>query len=199
MGGCGSGRRREKPVLEDGLALDLCKLLRDGLIKPGVTGGSLVWRESHSGQETASLGYMSELDIHTRRGSLALQYRVTDGQGERHDVAQLLPLEALTQPFGGLAWYFRCPRTGRRCRKLYLPPGAHRFAARQAWRIGYLSQRQAPHDRAITQAQKIRDRLHASPSISDSVVRDAPLAWLARDRRRSQSSRPAIPLSKLSS
>ncbi len=43
-------------------------------------------------------------------------------RGERHDVTTAILLEARPQPFGGLAWSFRCPVAGRRCRKLWLLP-----------------------------------------------------------------------------
>jgi hypothetical protein len=35
--------------------------------------------------------------------------------------------------FGGRRFFFECPATGRRCSVLWRPPGAKRFACRQAW------------------------------------------------------------------
>jgi hypothetical protein len=54
--------------------------------------------------------------------------------------------------FGGQRWWFLCPVDGRRVAKLYLPNGAHRFASREAQRLGYHSQR-------IGQVQKGHARL----------------------------------------
>jgi hypothetical protein len=171
MGGLGSGRPRQKPVLEDGLPLDIGKLLRDGLIRSGAFTGNLVWRTTITGEETASAGFTGHLIPETRTGLLELRYRVTNSLGERHDIREPIRLEARPQPYGGLMWFFRCPVTGRRCRKFWLVPGGRRFAARQAWRVGYRSQRETPYDRAIAQAHKIRDRLDASPVIGDWVDR----------------------------
>ena len=43
MDGYGSGRYYGRPTTESGLTLNLSKLLRDGLFRPGAWGGSLVW------------------------------------------------------------------------------------------------------------------------------------------------------------
>lgn len=170
MGGYGSRRPVERAVFEDGFPLDLGKLIRDGLIRPGMWKSSLIWRWVRTGEETASANYIATMDEAARSGVLQLSYRMTV-RGEQHDIVEPIPLEALPQPFGGLMWYFRCPVTERRCRKLYLLPGGLRFAARQAWRAGYLSQRQAPHDRALEQAFKIRKRLGNSSGIGMPIDR----------------------------
>ena len=59
------------------------------------------------------------------------------------------------QPFGGVRWWFECPRTGRRAVKLYLPLGGHQFWSRHAYRLGYASQREDRKGRAQLQAIKI--------------------------------------------
>jgi hypothetical protein len=67
-----------------------------------------------------------------------------------------IQLETTPQPFGGRRWWFICPRTGVRAAKLYLPNGAFTFASRQTYRLVYHSQREAPHDRALRRAFKLR-------------------------------------------
>ena len=49
----------------------------------------------------------------------------------------------------------------RRVSVLWLPPGARRFASRQAWgrQVAYGSQFETPHDRALSAAQDIRYEL----------------------------------------
>jgi hypothetical protein len=59
-------------------------------------------------------------------------------------------LLATPQPYGGVRWWFLCPRLGRRTVKLYLPLGGHRFWSRAAYSLGYGCQRE---DRAY-QAQR---------------------------------------------
>lgn len=181
MGGYGSGRPVERAVLEDGFPLDLGKLIREGLIRPGSWMSSLIWRQVRSGEKTGSASYIATMNEAARSGVLQLSYRITDHRGEHHDIVEPIPLEALPQPFGGLMWYFRCPLTGRRCRKLYLLPGGLRFATRQAWRAGYLSQRQAPHDRALSQAFKIRERLGNTSGIGMPVDRPCGMHWTTYD------------------
>ena len=182
MGGYGSGRPVERAVFEDGFPLDLGKLIREGLIRPGSWRHSLIWRWVRTGEETASANYVATMDEAARSGVLQLSYRITV-RGELHDIVEPIPLEALPQPFGGLMWYFRCPVTGRRCRKLYLLPGGLRFAARQAWKAGYLSQREAPRDRALSQAFKIRERLGNSSGIGTYVDRPSGMHRTTYDRR----------------
>jgi hypothetical protein len=63
--------------------------------------------------------------------------------------------------FGGRQYYFMCPATGRRCSTLWKPPGATRFASRQAWggRVAYRSQFAEPSARAHLAKAKISARL----------------------------------------
>jgi hypothetical protein len=64
--------------------------------------------------------------------------------------------------FGGRQYYFVCPATGRLCSVLWRPPGASRFACRQAWgsrRVAYRSQFAVPTSRAHLAKFKIQRRL----------------------------------------
>jgi hypothetical protein len=63
--------------------------------------------------------------------------------------------------FGGRQFYFQCPATGRPCSVLWKPPGATKFACRQAWRgrVAYQSQFADSTDRAHLAQRKIRARL----------------------------------------
>jgi hypothetical protein len=60
--------------------------------------------------------------------------------GEKRDSDYTITLETTSQPFGGLRWWFVCPRSGKRVSELHLPNGAYTFA----YRLGYLSQRETP-------------------------------------------------------
>ena len=63
----------------------------------------------------------------------------------------------LTSPqrFGGVRWWFECPRTVRRAVRLYLPRDGHQFWSRHAYGLGYASQREDRKGRAQLQAMKI--------------------------------------------
>jgi hypothetical protein len=97
-------RPRERVRLEDGLKLDLNKLLRDGFAKRGeLRGGLIHWRRIPSG-EIVSLGII-EADLSSGPfGWLTLKLG---------GVEQKIPLQAASRHSGGAQWYFVCPATGR--------------------------------------------------------------------------------------
>ncbi len=152
MGGYGSGRSGGRPTVEDGLTLDLGKLLRDRFFRPG-TGwqGSIVWRQTGSDEPLASIGYQAHLgDAH---GRVRLQYKTTRWTSETHASDYWIELITTPQPFGGRRWWFICPRTGQHVTKLHLPPGAFTFASRKAYRLAYRSQRETDRDRLVPSLQ----------------------------------------------
>ena len=110
MGGTNSGRWGGGPVVEDGLTLDLSKLIRDGLFRPGENRhGTLEWtRKSTHGpaERIASLAYEAHLAAGDR-GRVRLQYTVTRGD-KREQVDDWVAMTATAQPFGGLRWWFVC-------------------------------------------------------------------------------------------
>ena len=79
--------------------------------------------------------------------------RARDGGIERYDVGVVW----VRPPYGGKRWYFLCPRSGRRVGVLRLPRGGHRFWCREAYGLGYASQRE--DDLGRTQRRMMR--LHA--------------------------------------
>jgi hypothetical protein len=60
---------------------------------------------------------------------------------------------------GGKRWWLLCPDTKRRCRTLYLKPGANRFVSREAAQIAYRSNRLGLSDRIRWRAQQLRGSL----------------------------------------
>ena len=175
MGGYGSGRPRSRTYIEDGLTLDLPKLIRDDMVRPGRWSGSLVWRNTTTGEKVGSMGYTAIVSADGGTGAMRLDYSVPNTRDGCVPIVEHVPLEGLPQPFGGWMWYFRCPLSHRRCRKLVLPPGARRFAARQAYRLSYRSQSEAPYDRALSQAFKIRRRLGGAEGVGLPVDRPSGL------------------------
>lgn len=128
MGGMGSGRYGGRPTVEDALALDLSRLLRDRLIRPGATiVSSLHWKNTRTGAEIASIGYSCRMSADA--GTFVADYAVTR-RGERVPVTLSIGLASFPQPFGGRRWWWICPVTGRRVAKLYNPlaPEASRLA-----------------------------------------------------------------------
>jgi hypothetical protein len=106
-------RRRERVRLEDGLKLDLNRLVRQNLIRVGAAWGSTIqWSLRYSGEVTAS-GRVSADMTGDRRGWLRIELGVLD---------QRIELISVPRHFGGRQWFFVCPFTGRRACVLWNPP-----------------------------------------------------------------------------
>ncbi len=91
---------------------------------------------------------------------LVLFYAATRGSSEPLKIEDAIALETTEPYFGGLRWWFQC-ECGRRCAKLYLPPGALRFKCRTCHRLRYSSQRETQAKRLSRREDKIRMRLRA--------------------------------------
>lgn len=169
MGGMGSGRYGGRPTVEDGLCLNINTLLRDGLFQHRTTSGILIWRNLHTGDKTASISF--DLKRSGAGGKLRLDYRTTSYDGHVREMGYEIGLQTTTQRLGGVRWWFTCPKTWRRCAKLYLPSGAYSFASRQAYRLAYASQRETNYDRLLRQAFKIQASLEYYGGIGDYIPR----------------------------
>lgn len=142
MGGYGSTRwgwHAKKRTVEECLNLSIVGLRRR--VVPAWAfddrqnhNGSIVWRER--GQEVASVSY--RLVWQGDAPHLRLSYR------ERGRVVAPGPirLQHTIPNYGGVRWWFTCPSCGRRCGKLYKPPGA-RFACRHCHGLAYTSAQEA--------------------------------------------------------
>ena len=146
-------RPRQRVRLEDGLKLDLNKLMREGCWPRGnepLTIG-IQWISNHRGAIGSALITIRKEG--EDRGSLKIF--VTGRLDQR--------LDLIAQPrhFGGQQWYFMCPVTGKKCSVVWLPPGASCFSSRQAWgkQVAYSTQFEAPFNRAISAREKVKSRL----------------------------------------
>jgi hypothetical protein len=150
MGGRGSGRSG-RPSYESTRSLVLCTttFARAGL-RFGVLGNSTLTFTSDHGSFSVAI----EIDTTVRE---APYMRLAHARRTDPPITQHYNVRLLTspQPFGGVRWWFECPRTGRRAVKLYLPLGGHQFWSRHAYRLGYASQREDRKGRAQLQAVKI--------------------------------------------
>jgi hypothetical protein len=157
MGGMGSGsyyRWHSKQTVEDGLSLDINKLIRDGSVRQGIAWqGTLVWSNTRTGEKIASIGYEANL-VKTDNAYMRLHYN-HNNQPQDYKVRL-----TTTQPnFGGLRWWFICPVSGQRVGKLYSPPGQPLFASRKVFKLAYQSQREHKPQRLLDKAYKLRRRL----------------------------------------
>jgi hypothetical protein len=149
MGGFGSGRTGGKLTTDNMRALDIRKMARDGLLR---TGSAFSWQWSVAGDVQASINAQVAAD------RVTLDYRARAPGGEwsprRYDVL----IDRTPCTYGGSRPWWICPAAGcgRRCAVLY---GGDVFACRHCYRLAYRCQRETPDDRAMRQADKIRQRL----------------------------------------
>jgi len=147
-------RERLRVCLQDGLKLDLNRLIRRGFVRLGECTGPIpiLWLNSDTGEVRASGSITADLRDHTE-GWLHFMANSLD---------QRLTLAARPRHFGGRQWYFICPVTNQRSCVLWMPPGARQFRSRHAWgrrKVAYRSQFLAVHDRGHTGQAKIMARL----------------------------------------
>jgi hypothetical protein len=182
MGGYGSGNRGGRPTIEDGLVLDLNRLIRDRLFRPGTWSGSIIWSEVDSGRKVACIGY--EAHMGEERGWVRLRYTKTNTwSGQKTHQDYCIDLATTPQPFGGRRWWWVCPWRDGLVAKLYKPAEGWIFASRKAHRLAYRSQRQSPHDRALSQAFKRRWRLGSREGIGDYIPKPKAMHWATFDRK----------------
>jgi hypothetical protein len=177
MGGYGSGRSGGRPTVEDGLTLNLNKLIRERTFCPNQErSGSIVWTNSVTGERTAWISYRATLG--EEHGRVRLTYTSAHPwSGATHRSDYWIALTTTPQPFGGRRWWFICPKRGDLVAKLHLPPGATTFASRRAYRLTYKSQRESPNDRAISRAFKLRRKLGSDGGIGARIRKPKGMRW----------------------
>lgn len=157
MGGYGSGRRhqRGKETTSGMRALDVRRLQREGLLKPG---SSFLWQWTRNGKETASI------QIRAEENRLILNYRSRSHGGEWETMEYPVYLSWTGCNLGGRRAWFLCPARGCGRRVAILFGGAI-FACRHCHMLVYECQRETRDNRAARRANTIRDRLGWTPGI----------------------------------
>ena len=149
MGGYNSGNHGGKRTTSDMRALDVRKLQRQGLLKPGQSFG---WSWTRRGETIASI----HLNVDSDR--VTLDYRNQPNGGEWQAMNYPVRLAWTRCNYGGQRAWWLCPAVGcgQRVALLY---GGKVFACRHCHELAYESQREAPDDLAARRAGKLRDRL----------------------------------------
>lgn len=165
MGGYGSGRSTGMPTVESGFTLDLGRLIRQRNVRPGKhVAGILTWTRTRTREKVAAIGYEARLTDDGPRW-IRLHYSVNSVPMDYKIYLQTTPCN-----FGGVRWWWSCPLTGMRVSKLYLPPGAKKFAARDAYRLPYDSQRETRSDRTHARQATLFKKLRADYDYYEGVV-----------------------------
>ena len=119
-----------KLAVEDCLTLSTADLASCCVLDPGCRSGLWRWGE---GQGAPTMEYECSVN---RAGYAYLTLRYST-QGESHSYC--VSLVSTVLPSRGRRWWFKCPLKDVRVANLYLPPGAIRFASRQAHNLTYRS------------------------------------------------------------
>jgi hypothetical protein len=155
MGGFGSGRRSSRPCTDECLRINLSNLKQLGMLQRHcMTRHEQVW--SQYGEATAELTLVT--DVHCLEPSPRL---TITGYAFGKAINCVVYLEEYALPYGGERWYAVCPRTGRRCTALVLPPGQLQFASVKGWNVPYGSQRECPIHRGYRAIEKVQVRRKA--------------------------------------
>ena len=189
MGGLGStrwGGHVPKTTVEDCLTLSMGVVGQfEGLQERTPYGGKITWTKVRTGEETATIGYAFRPlgEGHEWDGRLRLKYTITRPPGSERDEDKTemeygINLETTPCTFGGGRWWFRCPLVkngtpcGRRCFKLYEPPGANYFGCRGCYDLTYESA-QTAHEFDTLYAH-IADRMDVPAGRVKDLLRDGP-------------------------
>lgn len=181
MGGFGSGNRRQigRDTCESYKRIAMSYLRKHGLLEPGYS-GSLSW--TRGGHSNGDIRFRSYSDC------IELNYKYREaGDAECRDVIERINFTYSPQHLGGMRRWFVCPSCGKRCGVLY---GGTHFRCRKCLNLAYSSQNESPMYRALSQAQKIRQRLGGSGSL-DEAFPDKPkgMHWRTYDCLRERSER----------
>ena len=156
MGGPGSTRwlaHWKKTTVEECLTLDVFSLVGDIIPRRVFDdrqwwGGSIIWANTRTGEQTASVGY--RLEFPGSEGAiLRLNYTTTFPNGEKRESDYPIRLLTTRPNFGGVRWWFQCPLVindrpcKRRVGKLYNPPGYTYFGCRHCYDLTYTSAQEA--------------------------------------------------------
>jgi hypothetical protein len=176
---CADGPRTRQSLR---FRIDIDVLHRRRMVRLGARGGC-VMRFS---------GYWHDLDVECEthidgpwNGWVRLKYGITDyWTDEPLEIDDKILLVSSRPPFGGLRWWFVCPRLNRRVRKLYLPLGGRHFWSRLAYRLPYASQRGTATDRAHRGQAKIKARLigNLDPDERDLPPKPKWMRWRTNNR-----------------
>jgi len=149
------------------------------------------WRDSGHGCTIHFSGYhQDDLDVELIvraadpwHGWMRIKYEMTDDwSGEELKIDDKIFLVSTRPPFGGVRWWFICPRSNRRVRTLHLPLGGRHFWSRRAYRLAYASQSETAQDRAMRRSRKLCRRLGGDPDDDDYPHKPKRMRWRTYNR-----------------
>jgi hypothetical protein len=161
MGGWGSGRWYRygtRPLAEHCLQLDINRLTREDLLRPGLS-YSVRWDSG------------SNIGIETFPEAIELSYTINPGKEDEEHIRYHVPYTRTPCNFGGYRYWFICPsrRCGRRVAKLYSL--RRYFLCRHCHNLAYASQNEDKVARLNRKMRKLRSKVGGS---SDDLISPFP-------------------------
>lgn len=141
----GAGRPGWKGKAESCRRIDVRRWAKEAMLRPGCM-GAWQWRDTETGEVTASIGYRIE------EGAAVLDYSL-GGESRR----QRVPIQRTTCHYGGTRPWFACPQCWGRVAVLFLRRGG--FYCRKCARVAYRSQSEDAMGRAWRVQRKVEARL----------------------------------------
>jgi hypothetical protein len=168
------------PTVEGALRLDIDKMMQWRVIRPpDYVAGEMTFNFD---DDKLTIKFESRVNEH-QESWLRLQYTINDyWTGQTHQIDDKIFLVSTRPPFGGLRWWFMCPRLNCRVRKLYLPLGGRHFRSRQAYGLVYSSQRETAYDRAMRRVHKLYLRLGGDPADDEHPKKPKRMRWTTYHR-----------------
>ena len=172
MGGFGSGRHGGRATVEGcrSLVLDINRVM--GPVANALRGRELAsdaevrlgpsrLRWARHGEAEPWAEVEVALTLHREHAVAALRFDIEHWSNRTGPQAQRVDITSTPCRFGGRRWWWLCPRTGRRCGKLYLPNGGTLFLSRGrgAYPLAYASQNGSPMDRSHARQRRLYARL----------------------------------------
>ena len=168
MGGYGSGRYGGRPTADMSKRIDIAWLIRTGRVVPGEQRhGGISW--SYGDEPSGSIGFTADM---RDPESAFMKLNYARGPKDNRETVEQHVWLTFTEPhYGGRRWWMRCPFKMTRCGKLYMPNGGDRFASREAWRLGYNSQRVAHRDRPFEKLFRLQKKLSSDQGWEQPLYR----------------------------
>ena len=140
----GRGVWSRKTRVDEARSIDALDLQRSGLFGEGGIG---IWMTKWSRDEeiVASISYRLESGDECPIGVRFMYTIGSRNSEEKRDYNYVIPVVSTPCNFGGKRWWFRCPLVinnqfcQRRCRIVYMPPGAEYFGCRECYELSYES------------------------------------------------------------
>ena len=194
MGGYGSGRQGGRPTIEGCQSL---KLVINRGMRPGAealrrhgppedaevqAGFDVTWTEDDAAEPLA--GVQVTLACSGDCATASLRFDIDHLGGRTGPQAQRVDIVSTPCRYGGRRWWWLCPRTGRRCGKLYLPNGGPLFLGRTAYRLAYASQGHSALDRSHDRLRRLHRKLGGQYGCFDDPLPDKPkgMRWRTYER-----------------